>query len=143
MITRKDVVTGSGSYPEREKSPELTPEVLKNIDELLVRVNKLLADPALAAAIKKLGKLKVSSGFRPSAINANIANAAKKSNHMTGESLDLLDDKDQSLAKAITKGLLIKYDLYMESPTHTIGKLSNWTHLQTKKTLSGNRIFFP
>jgi hypothetical protein len=62
---------------------------------------------------------------------------------MKGLALDILDDKLQTLAKLITKELLIKYDLYMEHPSDTIGKSANWLHLQSAKTASGNRIFHP
>lgn len=135
-ITRNDVITASGSYPERAKSPELTDEVKSNIDDLVTRVNALLADIGVKSA-------KLSSGFRPSAVNAAIANAAKKSNHSIGKALDIIDDKNQSLAKKITIPLLEKHGLYMEDMKHTIGKNTNWLHLQTTKTKSGKRIFIP
>lgn len=121
-------------YPQ-----EWTPEVENNAIELLKRVNAFLKD--LVTAVPALDKeMKVSSGWRPAAINANIANAAKKSAHMTGEAVDLLDI-NQSIAKEIVKypELLAKHDLYLENPNSTKG----WVHLQTRRTKSGNRIFNP
>ena len=135
-ITRNDVITASGAYPERANSPELTEEVKDNIDELIEKVNALLADLGVKS-------VKLSSGFRPSAVNAKIANAAKKSNHSIGKALDIMDDKNQSLAKKVTIELLEKHDLYMEDPAYTKGKSTNWVHLQTPKTKSGKRVFIP
>lgn len=130
MITLKDYLTASGAYPAREKSPELTPELLANAENLLKRVNSLLQELGVPMP-------KVSSGFRPSAVNAGIANAAKKSLHMSCSAIDMLDDKDQTLAKLIQKdaeenkrnSLLHKYGLWLEHPKHTIGKYSTWCHL--------------
>ena len=119
MLTRKDILTASGRYPDRENHVEVTPEVLANIDKLLNAVNSLLNELGLAS-------VKVSSGFRPSAVNAGIAGAAKKSLHMRGMSVDLVDTKGQ-LAKVITSKpeLLRKYGLFVENPAVTVG----WLHL--------------
>lgn len=106
-------------YPQ-----ELTQEIQNNIIILLEKVNALLWD-------LKINKASVSSGWRPAAINANVANSAKKSLHMTGKAIDLLDDAAQSLAAKILSqpDLLVKYDLWLEDPTHTKGQNTNWTHL--------------
>lgn len=122
--------TSSNKYPERAKSKELTPEVLANAQDLLNRVNALL---------KELGKeASVSSGFRPSEVNAATPGAAKKSAHMTGKAIDLMDDKDQSLGKLIRQkhkenGLLKRHGLMMENLANTKGKSTNWVHLDTVK----------
>ena len=142
MITLQDYLTASGSYPDRAKSPELTPELLKNAEDLLSRVNALLQDLGISSA-------KVSSGFRPSAVNASIANAAKKSHHQRCAAIDILDDKDQSLAKKLCKdaednkqnSLLAKHGLYMEHPQHTIGKHTNWFHVQSVPPRSKSLVF--
>ena len=135
VITLQDWITSSGRYPERAKSKELTDEVKANAEELLKRVN---------AAFKELGitKASVSSGFRPSEANS-VAGGAKKSNHMIGMAIDVIDDKNQSLCKKFTKDVLDKFDLYREDSEYTKGKNSNWCHLQTRKTKSGKRIFKP
>jgi len=131
MITLKDYLTSSGAYPAREKSPELTPEIVSNANKLLEKVNALLADLGI-------DKVRVSSGFRPLAVNATVKNAAKKSHHTTGNAIDIVDDSKQSLSLKLLKdaednkqsSLLAKHGLYMEHPQHTIGKNTNWTHLQ-------------
>lgn len=135
-ITLDDYVTASGTYPERLKSKELTAQVKLNAVELLKRVNSLL---------EFMGYMepKVSSGFRPSSVNSKIGNASKKSAHMSGEAIDLLDDKDQTLCLSIKKPLLVKFDLYKEDSGSTIGVNTNWVHLQSRETSSGKRIFKP
>lgn len=130
MITLDDLLTSSGKYPDRAKSPEVTDEVRKNGEELLRRVNALLKELGITNAT-------VSSGFRTSDANKAIPNAAKRSSHMSGEAIDLAG-KD-ILAAKITKELLIKHDLYREDTDDT----PTWRHLQTRPTKSGNRIFKP
>ena len=135
VITLQDWITSSGRYPERAKSKELTDEVKANAEELLKRVN---------AAFKELGitKASVSSGFRPSDAN-KAAGGAKKSTHMIGMAIDIIDDKSQSLCKKFNNDILDKFDLYREDSDFTKGKNSNWCHLQTRKTNSGKRVFKP
>lgn len=116
---------------------EWTKEIENNANVLIAKINALLLD------IGYKGKVQVTSGWRPAAVNAGVGNAAKKSAHMTGEACDLLDDKNQSLCKLITVEMLKKHGLYMEHPEATVGKNTNWTHLQTRPTKSGNRIFKP
>lgn len=109
---------------EKTYSQELTQEIINNINCLLDKVNLLLFE-------LNIKKAKVSSGWRPAAINAATSNAAKKSLHMTGKAIDILDDKDQSLAHLILSKpeLLTKYELWIEDPGHTKGKNTNWVHL--------------
>lgn len=130
IVTLQDYFTSSGKYPDRDKSPEKTVQVIENAKELLKRVNALLSELGIT-------KVSVSSGFRTSTANAGIANAAKKSAHMTGEAIDLAGP--EILAAKITKDLLVKHDLYREDTDYT----KTWRHLQTRKTASGNRIFKP
>lgn len=145
MITQKDYLTASGAYPEREKHKELTKEYLDNSQKLLENVNAFLAELATKESISKA--YKVSSGFRPSAVNANTKGSAKKSLHMTCLAIDILDDKDQTLAKACEKHpeILRKYKLFLESPKHTIGNYANWTHLDMSPTRADrpSRVFIP
>lgn len=138
MITLNDYLTASGRYPEREHSEELTEELLDNANKLLEVVNAFLTELGIS-------KTNITSGFRPSEVNANVANAAKKSNHTLCLAVDIMDSKDQILANKILArlDLLEKYDLYMESPKSTIGKNTNWVHLSIAKTKSGNRVFIP
>ncbi len=124
MISLEQLLTSNGRYPDRKSSPECTDEVKANAQKLLDKVNALLKDLSII-------KVDISSGFRTSAANSNISNAAKKSLHMQGRALDLVDTKDQSLAKLILSKpeLLKKYDLWLEDPSATIGKNTNWVHL--------------
>lgn len=119
MITYENYVTASGKYPERLKHKELTEEIKKNIEVLLAKVNALLVELGISS-------VKVSSGFRPSDVNAGIPNAAKRSAHMTGNAVDM-EDLDGSLDEKISlkPALLRKYGLFQEHPSKT----GSWAHL--------------
>lgn len=106
-------------YPE-----ELNIEIVQNMYVLLEKVNALLFDLTIK-------KVTVSSGWRPASINSSTPNAAKRSLHMTGKAVDILDDKDQTLGKKIIikPDLLVKYDLWLEDLDSTRGKNTNWVHL--------------
>lgn len=139
-ITLKDYLTASGSYLEREKHEELTSELLKNSEKLLTRVNQLLTDLGITS-------VKVSSGFRPSDANAATAGAAKKSLHTQCLAIDLLDDKNQTIANKINSlensakdGFLKKYGLWLEHPESTKGKYTNWCHLDLSTSRSDRRV---
>lgn len=126
MLTIDDILTSSGKYKERAKSPECTGEVITNAGVLLNRVNGLLI---------RLGRTaKVSSGFRTQAANS-AAGGAKKSGHMLGKAVDL-EDNDGTLDELITDGLLTEFDLYREDPAKTKG----WCHLDI--TPRKNRTFY-
>lgn len=134
MITLKDFLTASGKYPEREHHPEVTPEVLANAHTLLEKVNNFLNELEITSVV-------VSSGFRPSEVNANIGNAAKKSLHMTGRAIDLVDPKGE-LDKLVSSrdDLKKKYDLWQEDPGHTV----TWCHLDDKnRGERDNNTFIP
>lgn len=115
----------------REVANPLTPEMKKNLDKLLIAVNRLRA---------MWGKpLVVSSGYRPPAQNA-AAGGAKKSNHMICAAVDFRDP-DQELAKWLISRLdvLEACGLYMEDPSAT----PTWCHVQVIAPGSGRRIFRP
>lgn len=147
MIKLDMWITSSGKYPERAKSPELTDEVKKNAQDLIDRVNALLTE------IGWTEKIDISSGFRPSGVNSKIANAAKKSAHMTGKALDILQPKgNNKLGLLIRKiqdnqgagGILARHGLMMESLEATVGKFSNWVHLDTvKRSVRPSQEFIP
>lgn len=139
-ITLKEYLTASGSYPEREKHKELTPELLKNAEKLLTQVNQLLKDLGVEKAT-------ISSGFRPSEVNAATAGAAKKSLHTQCLAIDILDSKNQELANKINKleneskdGFLVKYGLWLEHPGATKGKNQNWCHLDLSTSRSPRKV---
>lgn len=102
-------------YPE-----EWNLDLRSNAEDLIRRVNNLLI--AL-----KIDDCKVTSGWRPSAINSR-AQGAKRSLHMTCRAVDLADS-NQSLTKGILQEpqLLLEYGLWLESPDVTHG----WVHLDT------------
>jgi hypothetical protein len=124
-------VTASGKYPERLKSPELTPEIIANINKLLLVINNLLKDLGIKS-------VKVSSGFRPKAVNAATPGASKKSNHMKGLAVDL-EDVNGKLDALFVKNikLLNERGIYLESPPAS----RTWSHLQIVKTK--NNPFIP
>ncbi len=117
---------------DSEYPSDYTQEISDNIDKLLIPLNKFR---------EIYGKpMTVSSGWRPPSINAKIANAAKKSNHMLGLACDF-KDLDGSLDKFCADNLDILADLglYLEHPDSTPG----WCHLQCVSPRSGNRVFKP
>jgi len=119
MLTLNDLLTSSGKYPDRAKSPELTPEVLNNAKILLDKVNKFLEEIGMT-------NVKVSSGFRPASVNAATPGAAKKSNHMVCKAVDLEDpDGDLDAIVGMNDVGLKKYGLFQEDPSST----PKWCHL--------------
>ena len=134
MITLQNYLTASGKYPERATHPEATDEVKANAEALLEKVNNFLAELGIDNPI-------VSSGFRPSDVNAALANSAKKSLHMQGRAIDIADPHGE-LDKLIEANneLKKKYGLWQESPAAT----STWAHLDDKdRGTRPENIFIP
>ncbi len=134
IITLEDYITASGKYKDRLQSEELTDEVKDNAIQLLNKVNQLLKELGITSCT-------VSSGFRPSAVNANIKGAAKKSLHMVGKAVDIADVNNEIGKKILTRpDLLKKYSLWLEDITCT----ATWCHLDigTRKDRE-LRIFKP
>lgn len=130
LLTVDDILTSSGKYPERATSSECTAEVRGNAYTLVSKVNSLFLDLGVPDS------LSVSSGFRTQAANAGIPNAAKKSSHMEGKAVDLLDADGKLDAAIFAKPeLLVKHNLYLEHPESTTG----WTHLDIRPR--DNHIF--
>lgn len=134
MINLEDFITASGTYPDRLNSEELTKNTKDNAVVLLNRVNQLLQELGIT-------NVKVSSGFRPSAVNAKVKGAAKKSLHMSGRAVDIYDPKHEIAHKILARpDLLKKYDLWMEDPEVT----PTWTHLDNgTRTERPLRVFKP
>lgn len=140
MLDLNSYLTSSGRYSDRKDSPECTDEVIANAEDLIPRVNALLED------LEWDKDVDVSSGFRTAAANGATSNAAKKSAHMTGKAVDLMDDKSQTLAKKIQArpDLLKKHGLMLEHPDSTKGKNTNWCHLDTvKRAERPSYVFLP
>lgn len=133
IIDLENYITGSGKYKDRLQSNELTKEVKDNAVVLLNKVNRLL---------KKLGitSAKVSSGFRPSAVNAATKGSAKRSLHMIGRAIDIEDPKHELYKKIEEKPELLKEEgLWMEHKDNA----PTWCHLDdsTSRTDRPVRIF--
>lgn len=134
MISLSDLLTSSGKYPKRATHVECTDAVKANGEALLEKVNAFLTELGITSAT-------VSSGFRPSEVNNAISTAAKKSLHMSGKAIDLLDDATGTLATLVynNQELLKKHTLALENPGWTVG----WVHLQSELPKSGNIVFIP
>lgn len=118
---------------------EYTDDIKNNAIKLLALINQLLTDLGIESA-------DVTSGWRPLQINNKTTNAAKRSYHMIGSACDILDDKNQSLAKLIESrpDLLKKYGLWLESPDSTHGQNTNWAHLDCgTRADRPSRVFLP
>lgn len=127
MITVEEYLMG------RDKDYPLDMLQARNMATLLSRVNWLLGTLGI--------KAKVSSGYRPSAINSSVK-GAKSSAHLSCEAVDLVG---VDFARELHRNplLLEEADLYLEHPDYTTGKSTRWSHLQIRKTKSGNRVFIP
>jgi hypothetical protein len=134
----KEIITLKDFFMGRDEShkDELTKEFQENAQILVTRVNAFLTELGITTA-------KVSSGWRPPSINAATPGAGKTSAHLSCQAVDILDDKEQSLAKKVLENLDLveKYDLYIENPDRTKGKNQNWLHVQIRK--ASKRVFQP
>jgi len=117
---------------DRQYRGELTRELRANARETVKRVNRLLRRAGLVR--------KVSSGWRPAAVNAAVPGAAKGSKHLSCLAIDL-EDRDGRLDAWCLAHLevLEELQLWLEHPDATPG----WCHLQTLPPRSGNRVFYP
>ncbi len=117
---------------DKTHAKDLTQEVRDNATLTVAKVNNLLAIAKIDA--------KVTSGWRPPAINAGVKGAAKKSRHMTGQAVDLADPKGD-LDRWCLDNLaeLERIGLWLEHPDAT----PTWCHLQTVPPGSGRRVFRP
>lgn len=121
-------------YMGRDKThrAELNRELRANARETLRRINRLLKRASMTG--------RVSSGWRPAAINARIPGAAKGSRHLHCLAIDL-EDRNGALDAWCMANLAVleELGLWLEHPDATPG----WCHLQTCPPRSGNRIFNP
>jgi hypothetical protein len=107
-------LTSSGKYPKRAESLELTPEILKNATQLCKDVSNCLRELGIQM-------VQVSSGFRPTGVNAK-AGGAKASGHLRGLAIDLSDPNGEIDAVLIKNPqILKKHGLMIENPKVTIG----------------------
>lgn len=138
----QNYLTASGTFPERASHKELTPVLIGNANALLDKVQALFKELGLS-----LENYTVSSGFRPTEVNAKTPNAAKKSLHTLCLAIDIVDDKNQTLAKLMQQkaNLRKKYGIWLESPKYTKGKKTNWVHLDisTGRKVRDSMEFIP
>ena len=126
MISRDEILQG------RDKQWPITPEMEQNLTKLLEALNKFRQAYGIP--------MNVSSGYRPEAINSQIPNAAKKSNHMVCLAADFHDVDGKLKAFCLVNfSLLEKCGLWMEDP----GSTPTWCHLQAVPPHSGARVFKP
>jgi hypothetical protein len=121
----------------RDKQYPLTDAHRKNAEELLRRVNALLAEYVADGGDPNV---RVSSGYRPGHYNV-AAGGAKASAHLTCSAVDLADPGEK-LAQWVwaNRPLLNKYNLDLEDPNWTPG----WVHLDLKhRSGTENRVFIP
>lgn len=118
---------------DKQFPEELSEQLHANAEITVERVNALLA---------VFGEnRKVTSGWRPMAINAATSGAAIKSKHMSCQACDLEDpDGDLDDFCMDKLGLILEsIGLWLEHPASTKG----WCHVQIVPPKSGRRIFYP
>lgn len=133
----KDYITGKDR--RKEYPNEYNNDILVNAQNLLNKVNSFLTELGITKAV-------VTSGWRPPTVNNKVTNAAKKSYHQLGMAVDILDNKNQDLAKLVANNpiLLKKYDLWMEDMSSTRGQNTNWVHIDVgSRTDRPSRVFKP
>lgn len=113
-----------------------TPEIDKNLDELLRKLNRVREAYGVPMTI--------TSGLRSDAQQQALIAAGKsnapKSHHLTGEAADILDQAGK--LKGWVKenvALMEEIGLWFEAFEST----PNWCHMQIVPARSGNRFFNP
>lgn len=146
------IITAEMYFFGRDKQypKECTPQVRRNADTLLYRVNKLLVPAEKAGVVLGIDTMTgtcVAGPWRPQAINERTANAGLASTHLTGEGIDLQDNRKRTFARFCLKNLVLLQEvgLWMEDPRWTAGRNDDdpWVHLQNRPPRSGKRIFIP
>lgn len=117
---------------------DITKEIEANAEELLKKVNSLIAEFPGAATSYQL-----SSGFRPVEHELKQGRSGK-SKHTKGLALDIIDnDRKLGMWCRTNKDKLKSRNLAMEHLDDTIGKNTKWLHLQIGLPPSGNVEFKP
>ncbi len=129
-MTKDDIITSSGKYPDRSNNPECTPQVVGEAEKLALRVTDLFRELKVRPCI--------TSGFRTRVANA-LSGGAHNSAHLFGQAVDIADPEGSISSLLLDGHLLTVYDLYMEDPAHTPG----WAHLTTRAPPSLKRVFIP
>lgn len=128
MISKDELLQGRNlTYKD-----EYTKEISDNLDILLQKIN------VVRTAYGK--PMKVNSGWRPAAINANTPGAAKASKHTLGLAVDIADDNKDLWSWCLQNlELLSQLNLFLEDKRWC----ATWVHFGVGAPLSGKRIFVP
>jgi len=134
MISLDDYLMGR----DKTHAGELTETLLENASILLGRCNGLLV--LFYGDIPKAPRRKLTSGWRPQAINDALPVPSPHSTHLTGEGIDL-DDADRKLAHwcLLHSSAMKRYSIWMERPEAT----PTHVHWQSRAPYSGERFFWP
>jgi hypothetical protein len=132
MITLSDYFTRHGARLDQRFRGDLTEEIVRNAEVLLVRVNSLVAHFLI---VHPEARCHVSSGWRPPFVNEAVGGTTNSA-HLTGQAVDLLDPGD-CLDAWLDDVLLAEHKLWREHPSHTPG----WVHLQSRP--ASVRSFMP
>lgn len=121
----------------------LTPEIEHEAHHTVLAANALLDTMGADGVERKVhpgtGML-ITSGWRPPAVNAATAGAAKNSLHMTGRAIDVYDPEGRIDSWCMTHlDLLAAAGLWLEHPDYT----PRWSHWQTLAPGSRRRVFIP
>jgi hypothetical protein len=132
----------------------VTAEINANIDATLLAWNGLLEDMAadgVYPGVDQVTGTAVASGLRPPGVNARTQNAATDSTHLTGEGGDVQDQAERdimrwclrNLAKVAARGLYLEHPQWTSRRDPKTGKRDPWVHGQTRRPLSGLRVYRP
>lgn len=132
-----------------EFARDATPLLHQRAIVLLSRVTEAMAEAEKFGVTYELNSKRgdcMTSGWRPSAYNSTVPNAAPRSLHILGGAVDLYDPEGVidtfffgHEGHGIGREILVKHNLWMEHPSATKG----WAHFQDKAPRSNNRFFFP
>jgi hypothetical protein len=125
---------------DRVYADQLTDGIRANAAETVRRANRLIAIYQKQTGDTRARK--VSSGWRPAAVNAVTPGAARKSSHMLGRAIDIADASKAMkvwLMTDIGQKALVECELWMEHPDAT----PTWVHVQIVPPGSGRRVFRP
>lgn len=120
---------------DKQYADALTREIELNAADLVGRCNMLAKELPFPLP-------RVTSGWRPPAVNAGVKGAAKRSNHMTGNAVDFAGVEMARWCFA-NLPVLERLGLWLEHPDATVGTNGGWTHLQRVPPRSGRRVFRP
>jgi hypothetical protein len=128
MITLADYFMGR----DQQYGAELTEELRVNAGHVVARANLLLSRAGF--------ERRVTSGWRPAAINATLENAAKESRHIVCLAVDIEDGDGALDAWCMANPRALEdIGLWLEHPSAT----PRWCHVQIVPPRSGMRVFHP